>query len=252
MAIKFSKNPLKSLFAIWFGLCTLISFLILYPIILYGLYKPTRYPFGHKVRRFWGSFLLFMGFIRVKQIIEEPFDYNKPYIICPNHTSQLDIVTLTVKLNQLDFSFMAKKELEEIPLFGIWFRTIDIAVDRKNVRKAAEAYIKATRFFDSNRSLVIFPEGTISNQVPKLIKFKDGPFRLAIEKQIDILPVTIIGNNIVLPDQGVLEGKPGKTYQIIHKPISTKGLTLENTEELKNQVYNIINSKLAEYNYGNK
>jgi hypothetical protein len=54
-----------------------------------------------------------------------------------------------------------------------------------------------------------------------------------------------------LPDQGVFEGKPGHGYQIIHKPISTKGMTLENVDELKNQVYNIINNKLAEYNYGN-
>jgi 1-acyl-sn-glycerol-3-phosphate acyltransferase len=69
--------------------------------------------------------------------------------------------------------------------------------------------------------------------------------------QIDILPVTIVGNNNILPDQGVFEGKPGHGYQIIHKPISTKGMTLENVDELKNQVYNVINNKLAEYNYGN-
>jgi len=249
--MKFSKNPLKTIYAVWFGLWTVFSFTALYPFIRFALSNPNRYPLAHKIRRFWGKILLTTGFVKITQIVEEPFDTTKPYIICPNHTSQLDIVTLTVKLNQLDFSFMAKKELEEIPVFGIWFRTIDIAVDRKNPRKAAEAYIKATKFFESGRSLVIFPEGTISNQVPKLIKFKDGPFRLAIEKQIDILPVTIVGNNNILPDQGVFEGKPGHGYQIIHKPISTKGMTLENVDELKNQVYNIINNKLAEYNYGN-
>lgn len=249
--MKFSKNPLKTTFAIWLGLWTVVSFIILYPLIRYALRNPKRYPFAHKIRRFWGKILLLTSFIKVKQIVEEPFDTSKPYIICPNHTSQFDIVTLTVKLNQLDFSFMAKKELEEIPLFGIWFRTIDISVDRKNVRKAAEAYKKATRFFDSGRSLVIFPEGTISNQVPKLIKFKEGPFRMAIEKQIDLLPVTIIGNWEVLPDQGVFEGKPGITIQYIHKPISTKGLTLDDTDMLKNKVFQIIENKLKEYNHGN-
>jgi 1-acyl-sn-glycerol-3-phosphate acyltransferase len=249
--MKFSKNPLKTAYAVWFGLWTVFSFTALYPFIRFALSNPNRYPLAHKIRRFWGKILLTTGFVKITQIVEEPFDTTKPYIICPNHTSQLDIVTLTVKLNQLDFSFMAKKELEEIPVFGIWFRTIDIAVDRKNPRKAAEAYIKTTKFFESGRSLVIFPEGTISNQVPKLIKFKDGPFRLAIEKQIDILPVTIVGNNNILPDQGVFEGKPGHGYQIIHKPISTKGMTLDNVDELKNQVYNVINNKLAEYNYGN-
>jgi 1-acyl-sn-glycerol-3-phosphate acyltransferase len=249
--VKFSKNPLKTTYVIWFAFWTVLSFTVLYPLIRFALSNPKRYSFGHKIRRFWGKILLVMGFVKVTQIIEEPFDTSKPYIICPNHTSQLDIVTLTVKLNQLDFSFMAKKELEEIPVFGIWFRTIDIAVDRKNIRKAAEAYKKATRFFESGRSLVIFPEGTISNQVPKLIKFKDGPFRMAIEKQIDLLPVTIIGNWEVLPDQGVFEGKPGKTIQYIHKPISTIGLTLDDTDMLKNKVYQIIENKLKEYNHGN-
>lgn len=250
--MKFSKNPFKTLYVAWVAMWTFFSFILLYPLIRYALNNPKRYPFAHKIRRFWGWILLTTGFIRITQIIEEPLDISKPYVICPNHTSQLDIVTLTVKLKQLDFSFMAKKELEEIPLFGIWFRTIDIAVDRKNVRRAAEAYVKATRFFESSRSLVIFPEGTISGQVPKLIKFKDGPFRLAIEKQIDILPITIIGNNNILPDQGVFEGKPGRGYQFIHKPISTVGMTLENIDDLKNTVYDIINNKLAEYNYGNK
>ena len=99
--------------------------------------------------------------------------------------------------------------------------------------------------------MVIFPEGTISNVVPQLIKFKDGPFRLAIEKQIDILPVTIIGNWNILPDQGYFEGKPGNAYQYIHKPISTVGLTFDDLDMLKEKVYRVIDNKLKERNYGN-
>ncbi len=247
--MKISKNPLKTIYAAWFGLCTLVMFLILYPAIYFTLSNPKRYTWGHRIRRVWGKFLLLTGFIRVKQIYEEPIDSSKSYVITPNHTSQLDIITLTVKLNQLDFSFLAKAELEKIPLFGIWFRTIDIAVDRKNVRRAAEAYLKTVKYIENGRSMVIFPEGTISNQTPKLIKFKDGPFRLAIETQVDILPVTILGNHIVLPDQGVFEGQPGKVIQYVHKPISTKGMTLNDVDTLKDQVYNIINNKLKEHGY---
>jgi 1-acyl-sn-glycerol-3-phosphate acyltransferase len=97
--------------------------------------------------------------------------------------------------------------------------------------------------------MVIFPEGTISNQVPKLIKFKDGPFRIAIEKQIPLLPITIMGNWEVLPDQGIFEGRPGFVDQYVHKPIETKGLTLADIEQLKEQVFNVISNKLQSHGY---
>ncbi len=248
MALKLSKNPFKLAYAVWFGLWFALLFTVLYPLIYFALSNPKRYRFGHLIRRFWGKLVLFGTFIRVKQIYEEPLDTDKSYIIAPNHTSQLDIITLAVKLN-IFFNFMAKSELEKIPVFGIWFRTIDISVNRKDPRKAAEAYRKAIKWIDAGNSIVIFPEGTISNQVPKLIKFKDGPFRMAIEKQIDILPVTIIGNWVTLPDQGVFEGQPHAVIQYVHKPISTQGLTFDDIEGLKEQVYKVINNKLHEYGY---
>ena len=242
------KNVLKFLLATWFGICVLVGFIILYPGFLITLSNPKWYSQAHKLRRLWGRWLFFWGPIWVKQIIEEPFDHNKPYVITPNHTSQLDIVTLTVKL-KLDFSFMAKIELERIPVFGIFFRTIDIAVDRKSVKQSANAYQKAKNFLDSGKSLVIFPEATIRMQAPKLGIFKDGAFKLAIEKQIDILPVTIIGNWIILPDKGKFHFRPGKVVQYIHKPISTKGMSLNQADALKQKVFGIIENKLAEYGY---
>jgi 1-acyl-sn-glycerol-3-phosphate acyltransferase len=224
-------------------------FFIIYLPLRWALAKPERYPTAHKLRVFWGKLLLFLGFIRVKNIFEVEIKNDRPYIIAPNHTSYIDIATVTSALDMLDFSFMAKAELLKIPLFGIWFKTIDIAVDRKNARKSAEAYIKAIRFFDSGRSLVIFPEGTISAQVPKMIKFKEGPFKMAIEKQIDIIPVSIIGNHKIFNDAGVITGGPGKVIQYIHKPVSTKGLTMEDLEALKMQVFDTINNKLLAHGY---
>jgi 1-acyl-sn-glycerol-3-phosphate acyltransferase len=206
------------------------------------------YPFAHWVRKFWGKMLLICGLIRVRMHFEEELDKSKAYMIVPNHVSQFDIVTVTVKL-PLYFNFMAKAELERIPLFGIWFRTIDIAVERKDARKAALAYRKGLNWLEAGHSMCIFPEGTISNQVPKLIKFKDGPFRMAIEKQIPLLPMTIVGNWLVLPDQGVLEGRPGIVDQYVHKPIPTKGLTLDDIEMLKEQVFQVINNKLQAHGY---
>ncbi len=246
---KVTKNPFRITYILYLLLTATAIFFLIYIPLRWALAKPERYPFAHKLRVFWGKLLMFLGFIRLKNVFEEEIKNDRPYIITPNHTSYIDIATVTSALDMLDFSFMAKAELLKVPLFGIWFRTIDIAVDRKNARKAAEAYIKATRFFESGRSLVIFPEGTISAQVPKMIKFKEGPFKLAIEKQIDILPVSIIGNHKIFNDAGTITGGPGKVIQYIHKPISTKGLTMDDLESLKMQVFDTINSKLKAHGY---
>ncbi len=248
MSFKLSKNPLKASYAIYFGLWVVVWFIILYPLIRLGLSHPKMYRFAHVIRKIWGKALLVIGGMRVIQHFEEPLDTQKSYIIAPNHTSQIDIVTLTVKL-PLFFNFMAKAELEKIPFFGIWFRTIDVAVDRKDARKGALAYKKALKWLDQGNSMVVFPEGTISNKVPKLVPFKDGPFRMAIEKQLPVLPVTIVGNWKVFPDQGVFEGQPGIIHQYIHKAIPTEGLTLKDVDALKEQVFQVINTKLQSHGY---
>jgi 1-acyl-sn-glycerol-3-phosphate acyltransferase len=145
---------------------------------------------------------------------------------------------------------MAKIELARVPVFGIFFRTIDISVDRKNARAAALAYQKSKdQLINLKQSIVIFPEGTIPSHSPKLGRFKDGAFKLAIEAQVDILPVTIINNWQVLPDRGKLRFFPGRVYQYVHAPISTKGMTQDDIPALREKVFSLIQSKLAEYGY---
>lgn len=236
--------------ALYFGLITALGFLVLYPGFAYTLSNPKRYSYGHFLRKVWGRWLFLCGAIRVKHIEEVAFDKkNTAYVIAPNHTSMLDIVTLTVKLH-IDFNFMAKMELAKIPVFGIFFRTIDIAVDRKNARQAAQAYQRSIDQLNvNNKSIVIFPEGTIPAHAPKLARFKDGAFKLAIETQKPILPVSIIKNWEILPDKGKMRFKPGVVYQYVHAPISTLGLTDDDIPALKEKVHHLIANKLAEYGY---
>lgn len=243
------KNVIKNILAAYFAIITFIGFSVLYPGFLYTLAHPKRYSQGHQLRKLWGRWLFLCGFIRAKQYMEAPVDPSKAYVITPNHTSKLDIVTLTVKL-KLDFNFMAKIELAQVPIFGIFFRTIDIAVDRKSARHSAMAYQKAKdQLIKDKKSIVIFPQGTIPTFTPKLGKFKDGAFKMAIETQTDILPVTIINNWKILPDYGGFHFRPGTVVQYIHTPISTKGMTEDDLPALKQKVFDIIASKLAEHGY---
>ncbi len=243
------RNLPKIIFAVYFGFSTVLCFVLLYPFFLITLSTPKLYRQAHLLRKIWGWWLFTTGFIRIQQIYEQPVDPKRAYIITPNHTSKLDIVSLTIKL-PLYLNFMAKIELARVPVFGIFFRTIDIAVDRKNARHAAQAYQKAKdQLIIGKQSIVVFPEGTIPRNTPTLTKFKDGAFKMAIESQAAVLPVTIINNWNILPDQGKFHFFPGKCIQYIHAPIPTNGLTVNDIHALKEKLFNFcINLFLCFYN----
>jgi 1-acyl-sn-glycerol-3-phosphate acyltransferase len=243
--MRLHPNPLVTLFALWFSFWAVFIFLILYPLIFIFLEKEKTYRQAHFIRKIWLDSLLRIGFIRVKTVFEDGFDKNRTYVITPNHTSRLDIICLVARL-PLFFSFLAMDEFKKVPLYGKWFRTLDLGVNKKSPIQAARSYLQSKKVIDSGRSLVMFPEATISKKVPELSEFKDGPFRLAIEKQVPILPITFIGNHLLIPDQGVFEIIPGRVIQYIHSPVETIGMSLNDIEFLKNKVQMIIKSKLQE------
>jgi 1-acyl-sn-glycerol-3-phosphate acyltransferase len=126
---------------------------------------------------------------------------------------------------------------------------LDLGVNKKSPMQAARSYFQSKKIIENGRSLVMFPEATISKIVPELSEFKDGPFRLAIEMQVPVLPITFIGNHLLLPDQGVFEIRPGKVIQYVHSPIETTGMGLKDVELLKSKVQQIITNKLQEYQF---
>lgn len=147
-----------------------------------------------------------------------------------------------------NFCFMGKSSLAKVPLIGYMYRKLNILVDRKNPRSRAEAYAQALSELDHGNSIVMFPEGTIPDNAPRLGAYKEGAFKLAIEKQIAIVPVTIPYNWLILPDDGKWLGKPNIAMAIFHEPIETKGMTFENIPALIEQTRNTITQELAKRN----
>ncbi|MFM7850735.1 MAG: 1-acyl-sn-glycerol-3-phosphate acyltransferase, partial [Flammeovirgaceae bacterium] len=73
-------------------------------------------------------------------------------------------------------------------------------------------------------------------------------FRAAIEKQIAVVPVTIPNNWIILPDKKQLLLHWGRVEVIFHEPVETKGMTTNQVQELKQRVFDIIDSELKNRN----
>lgn len=93
-------------------------------------------------------------------------------------------------------------------------------------------------------NLIIYPEGRIPHDAPKLkFPFKAGAFRIAIEKQVPIVPITL-PDNLARFDLDNFSGSPGKMRMFVHAPIETKGLSIEDIPALQQRVYDVISSQL--------
>jgi 1-acyl-sn-glycerol-3-phosphate acyltransferase len=243
--MKYISIAFRQLWGAWFYLIMASWFFILLPVFAVTLSYERLYPIAHHARRFWGIMLqtLSLQFWIIKYKVK--VDFKKHYIICCNHTSYLDIPMVCLAVPAY-FNFMAKQELEKIPIFGRFFRTIDIAVNRKSVRDSFRAFELARDHVSKGASIVIFPEGTIPVTAPVMKKFKPGAFRIAMELGVQVLPITFLDNWRLLPDDGKFRALPGITRAIVHAPIDTKGLDESNLTAFAELIFNTINQPLID------
>ena len=121
-----------------------------------------------------------------------------------------------------------------------------ILVDRSNNRSSYNAYKHASERILDGVGIAIYPEGGIPSSEIKLHRFKSGAFRMAIEQNVDLIPVTFADNKSRFPCD-YLGGSPGKLRVFIHKPIPAGTYQSETIQEFKNEVFNIIDKKLTDY-----
>lgn len=238
--------------AAWYGVVIFgVTFALFYPLFYFSLYNPKWHPFANKLRLVWAKLLFPLTASSYELYYENPLDPNKQYVVCANHTSMIDIPLAAILLNGANFKFMAKHQLASVPVFGIFFRTIDIPVNRDSKIDSFRAYKKALEALDNGYNLIIFPEGTTSDIAPQMLEFKNGPFKIAIDKQVAVLPVTFLDNWHLFLYDGNMLMRPGRARVIIHEPIETAGLTQADADRLKDEVYDIIDNDLKN-EYGSK
>ncbi len=225
--------------------------MLLYPLFYITLQSPKWHPLANKLRVFWAKILFPLTASSYEVSYITPLDPNKQYVVCANHTSMIDIPLSAILLNGANFKFMAKHQLADIPVFGIFFRTIDIPVNRDSKIASFKAYKKALEALDQGYSLIIYPEGTTSDIAPQMLDFKNGPFKIAIDKQVAIIPVTFLDNWHMFLYDGSMLYRPSCARVIVHEPIETVGMTQADADSLKELVYNIIDHDLKN-EYGSK
>jgi len=236
------------LWKIWFALWFALPFLILFPFFYVAL-RTGHFDFVYRLKRFWSRIICFGSFLYPLILYKtKKYKLPKPCVIVSNHSSYLDIVFTPFYTDHTAF-YMGKSELLKIPLFKYFFVYLDIPVNRKSITDSHKAFLEAGKKIDQGISLIIYPEGTISNQ-GKLRAFKNGAFKLAIEKQVPIVPVVNFNNWHYLENGGFFKsnGKPGIPDILVGNPINTIGMNEKNVDELKQKVHNFITLELDKYN----
>ncbi|KAI1103806.1 acyltransferase-domain-containing protein [Jackrogersella minutella] len=157
----------------------------------------------------------------------------RPAVFIGNHQTELDVLMLGCMFPKY-CSVTAKKALKNVPFLG-WFMTLSgtVFIDRKNSKDARSAMAGAAREIQQRRqSVYMFPEGTRSySKEPDLLPFKKGAFHLAVQAGVPIVPVVSANYSHVLYIKGLVF-KSGKIPVKVLDPISTKGLTAEDVDEL--------------------
>ncbi len=180
--------------------------------------------------------------VRVEAIGLDRFDHSRSYIFMTNHVSNLD-PPIQVPLIPRRSSVMVKKELFKTPILGTAMRLGDLVpVDRGNREAGIEAVNAARKVVNKGLNMIIYVEGKRSFD-GKLLPFKKGPFYLAAECGVPVIPMTIVGTHYAMP-KARFSIKPAKVQVIFHPPIEPKDFG--SRECLMERVREVIESGLPE------
>jgi 1-acyl-sn-glycerol-3-phosphate acyltransferase len=189
-------------------------------------------------RRFWAPFHWRMNGSRMFVEPLPDLDWSKPYIFLMNHQSAMDIPCAFAAL-PVNIRFVAKHVLKYVPFLG-WYMVMTgmIFINRSNHREAMRSLQRAGESIRSGKSILAFPEGTRSRD-GLIHPFKKGPFALAIEAQVPIVPVAIEGSLQTLPHGGI--GLRRHDIRVkVGQPIETKGLTSADRDALMRRVRDAV------------
>ena len=190
----------------------------------------------------WGRILCAAAPVRVELEGLENLDTRQSYVLVANHQSQFDIPVIYGYCG-LDLRWVMKAELRKLPFVAQGCRAIGhIFIDRGDPDQARATINRAVARLKPGTGILFFPEGTRSRS-GRLLAFKKGAFRVAIDRQMPILPVTVSGTREVMPP-GSIRLRPGRVRLRFHPPIATAGLTVGDLRSLSERVRADIGSGL--------
>lgn len=239
------QRILAGIWLIWSGLIFFITMLIFW-IPMWAvrfLDEPRRTDIFMDLIRAWMAVFLPLAGIRMTVTGREKYKPGENYIITCNHKSMMDVPLSSPGIPGANKT-IAKRELENVPLFGMIYRRGAVLVDRDSDASRKDAFNRMKWTLDKGMHMCIYPEGTRNRTSNPLKAFHDGAFRLAVQTGKPIMPAVIFNTEKVLP--------PGKGFYLWPARVSMHFLdpiylTEEDSpERLKGEVYRVMEQFIVE------
>lgn len=212
---------LDRLYPLWLWLVLLPS-VVLFTIIaapvaiLACLFGGQRFA-NLRIAALWARLIARLTPVRVEIEGMENVEPGRSYVVVANHQSQYDIPVI-YGFCGLDLRWVMKAEIGRIPFVAQGCRAIGhIFIDRSDPEQARAAINRAVADLPDGTGVLFFPEGTRSRN-GELLRFRKGAFRVAIDRGLPVLPMTVTGTRAIL-QPGSFRVRPGRARLVIHPPI---------------------------------
>lgn len=236
-------------FAIYYGLVSIGLGLVWFVALLLSqlFYKITFNKLDTKRRipvflgHVWGTLLMLLTgcFPKIEngEIIKDFHKSGRTAMFVSNHNSWMDIPFMGHTIGWLNYKFVAKKELEKVPILGKAIKVSkNVLIDRTNRRSQLLTLKQGMKWLDEGTNLCTFPEGTRSRS-GRLMVFKNGAFKMAHKAGCPVIPVSICRAADVMPTYWMFPYRRagGVSRVVVHEPIESEGRTEEELAQLVRQ-----------------
>lgn len=212
-------------------------------IVMVGCTVGNHKFWGYYPPKYWSKIICRVALCRIEVRREFDLDPDTSYVFVANHQGAFDIFLTYGYLGQ-NIKWVQKYGLRKIPFVG---KASEIAghvfVDSSNIRAMTKTITKAKQELAEGVSMVIFPEGARTEN-GKMGRFKKGAYVIATQMQLSIVPMTLNGPYDVLKIHSKQMHFGKKLEIVIHKPISTEGMSEDDIPGLISQTHAVIESDL--------
>ncbi|OKZ98784.1 MAG: 1-acyl-sn-glycerol-3-phosphate acyltransferase [Clostridiales bacterium 42_27] len=169
---------------------------------------------------------------------------DEPVLFIGNHRSFFDILLTYSRCRNLT-GYVAKKEMEKIPLLSTWMRFVYcLFLDRENPKEGLKTILQAIDYVKNGISICIFPEGTRNKgEELSLLPFKEGAFKIATKTGCPIVPISMNNTAEIFENHFP---KIKKTHVVLEygTPIYPNELDKDVKKHIGSYVENIVNETI--------